>query len=72
MAFIDIRNIGLVAGIELAPIAGSPAWRPGFRVRYAVAFEYADGTVTRSDWWRTAEDQDGERTDEHGVLWHAG
>ena len=42
------------------PVAGSPAWQPGFRVRYSVAFEYADGTVARSDWWRTTEPQDGE------------
>jgi hypothetical protein len=26
-------------------------WQPGFRVRYAVAYEYADGTVVRSRWW---------------------
>jgi hypothetical protein len=42
------------------PVHGSPTWQPGFRVRYAVAFEYADGTVVRSGWWRTAEPQDGE------------
>jgi hypothetical protein len=42
------------------PVQGSPVWQPNFRVRYALAFEYADGTVVRSDWWRTAEPQDGE------------
>ena len=40
------------------PLAGSPLWQPGFRVRYAVAFEYADGTLVRSGWWHTEEPQD--------------
>jgi hypothetical protein len=40
------------------PLAGSPLWQPGFRVRYAVAFEYADGTLVRSGWWHTQEPQD--------------
>ncbi len=30
------------------PLTGSPLWQPGFRVRYAVAFEYTDGTLVRS------------------------
>ncbi|MCB9706937.1 MAG: hypothetical protein H6711_34145 [Myxococcales bacterium] len=42
------------------PVAGSPLWQPGFRVRYAIAFEYADGSVVRGAWWRTPEPQDAE------------
>jgi hypothetical protein len=30
-------------------------WQPGFRVRYAMAYEYADGTVVRSRWWGSSD-----------------
>src|SRR5262249_54983305 len=32
------------------PVAGSPVWKPGCQVRYAMAYEFADGSIHRSGW----------------------
>jgi hypothetical protein len=46
------------------PVADSPVWQQGFGVRYAVEFEYADGTVVRGGWWRA------ERQEPDGYSFH--
>lgn len=47
----DLAPPGLAAWARHLPVPGSPVWQPGFRVRYAIAYEYADGSIHRSGWW---------------------
>jgi hypothetical protein len=49
---------------ENLPLGSSPTWIPPYGVRYAVEFEYGDGTLVRSAWWRAVR-QDGEGYGSH-------
>lgn len=50
----EIAPPKLKAWANNLPVEGSPVWQPDFEVRYAVAYEFADGSIHRSDWWAAA------------------